>query len=41
MKLIQEEFEELMEAYLNNDLVEIADACADLKWLLSKDLNIR
>ena len=34
MKLIQEEFQELMEAYLNNDLVEIADACADLKWVI-------
>ena len=34
MKLIQEEYEELMEAYRNNDLVEIADACADLKWVI-------
>jgi predicted HAD superfamily Cof-like phosphohydrolase len=34
MKLIQEEFEELNEAFRNNDLVEIADACADLKWVI-------
>ena len=34
MKLIKEEFEELLEAWQNNDLVEVADACADLKWVI-------
>jgi predicted HAD superfamily Cof-like phosphohydrolase len=32
--LIVEEFKELMTAYGNRDLVEIADACADLKWVI-------
>lgn len=34
MVLIREEFDELFEAYINRDFVEIADACADLKWVL-------
>jgi predicted HAD superfamily Cof-like phosphohydrolase len=32
--LIVEEFRELMTAYGNRDIVEIADACADLKWVI-------
>lgn len=32
--LIVEEFKELMTAYGNRDMVEIADACADLKWVI-------
>lgn len=32
--LIVEEFKELMQAYGNRDIVEIADACADLKWVI-------
>ncbi len=32
--LIIEEFKELMQAYGNRDIVEIADACADLKWVI-------
>lgn len=32
--LIFEEFKELMQAYANRDIVEIADACADLKWVI-------
>lgn len=32
--LIVEEFKELMHAYGNRDKVEIADACADLKWVI-------
>lgn len=41
--LIVEEFKELMAAYGNRDIVEIADACADLKWViegLEHTLNI-
>jgi predicted HAD superfamily Cof-like phosphohydrolase len=41
--LIIEEFKELMAAYGNRDKVEIADACADLKWVvegLEHSLNI-
>ena len=34
MRLIKEEFEELMDAYDGRDLVEIADATADIKWVL-------
>ena len=33
-KLIVEEFWELKKAFEEKDLVEIADACADLKWVL-------
>lgn len=43
MKLIQEEFYELIDGYKKNDIVEIADACADLKWViegLEHTLNI-
>ena len=43
MELITEEFQELVEAFLNKDIVEIADACADLKWVvegLEHTLNI-
>jgi predicted HAD superfamily Cof-like phosphohydrolase len=32
--LILEEFKELMVAFGNRDIVEIADACADLKWVI-------
>ena len=34
LRLVTEEYNELKEAFLNNDLVEIADACADLKWVI-------
>ena len=34
MKLIREEFNELKAAYAQNDVVEIADACVDLKWVI-------
>lgn len=34
MGLIKEEFEELMEAMEKDDLVGIADACADLKYVI-------
>ena len=34
MKLIREEFDELVKAYHENDIVEIADGCADLKWVI-------
>lgn len=34
MKLVIEEYTELCNAFENNDLVEIADACADLKWVI-------
>ena len=43
MRLIREEFDELMEGYEGRDLIEIADACADLKWViegLEHTLNI-
>ena len=32
--LIIEEFKELIKAYGDRDMVEIADACADLKWVI-------
>ena len=34
MKLVIEEYTELCNAFEQNDLVEIADACADLKWVI-------
>jgi predicted HAD superfamily Cof-like phosphohydrolase len=34
MKLIKEEFEELLYAWNEEDIVEVADACADLKWVI-------
>lgn len=43
MKLVSEEFHELITAFLAKDYVEIADACADLKWViegLEHSLNI-
>jgi predicted HAD superfamily Cof-like phosphohydrolase len=43
MDLVMEEFKELIIAYGNRDKVEIADACADLKWViegLEHTLNI-
>jgi predicted HAD superfamily Cof-like phosphohydrolase len=43
LKLIEEEFYELTDAFRNKDIVEIADACADLKWViegLEHTLNI-
>ena len=32
--LVAEEFEELSVAYLKKDIVEVADACADLIWVV-------
>lgn len=32
--LVAEEFEELGVAYLKKDIVEVADACADLIWVV-------
>lgn len=43
LNLIVEEFNELVVAYGNRNIVEIADACADLKWViegLEHTLNI-
>lgn len=34
LRLVTEEYNELKEAFQNNDLIEIADACADLKWVI-------
>ncbi len=34
MSLIKEEFEELMEAMEKGDLIGVADACADLKYVI-------
>ncbi len=34
MGLIIEEYKELVVAFGNRDMVEIADACADLKWVI-------
>jgi predicted HAD superfamily Cof-like phosphohydrolase len=34
LRLIREEFDELMRAYFEKDMVEIADGCADLKWVI-------
>lgn len=34
MRLIEEEFNELQKAFINKDLVEIADALADLQYVL-------
>lgn len=34
MKLVIEEYTELGQAFEQRDLVEIADACADLKWVI-------
>ena len=34
MALIMEEYKELVYAFGNRDIVEIADACADLKWVI-------
>ena len=34
MKLIDEEFKELLHSWNEDDLTEIADACADLKWVI-------
>jgi predicted HAD superfamily Cof-like phosphohydrolase len=33
-RLIREEFDELVKAYFEKDMVEIADGCADLKWVI-------
>ena len=43
MSLIMEEYKELIYAFGNRNMVEIADACADLKWViegLEHTLNI-
>lgn len=34
MALVMEEYKELIVAFGNRDMVEIADACADLKWVI-------
>lgn len=34
MKLVIEEYTELCNAFEASDIVEIADACADLKWVI-------
>ena len=34
MNLIAEEFDELVLAFTTRNIVEIADACADLKWVI-------
>jgi predicted HAD superfamily Cof-like phosphohydrolase len=34
VKLIREEFDELTKAFFEKDIVEIADGCADLKWVI-------
>jgi predicted HAD superfamily Cof-like phosphohydrolase len=34
MNLVMEEYKELLLAFGNRDMVEIADACADLKWVI-------
>lgn len=34
MELIREEFEELKEGHANSDIVEVADACGDLIWVI-------
>lgn len=34
MNLVMEEYKELILAFGNRDMVEIADACADLKWVI-------
>ena len=34
MELIREEFEELQEGFENKDIVETADACGDLIWVI-------
>jgi NTP pyrophosphatase (non-canonical NTP hydrolase) len=34
MKLIAEEYEELVEGHKNKDVVEVADACGDLIWVI-------
>ena len=33
-RLIREEFDELVRAYFEKNMVEIADGCADLKWVV-------
>jgi predicted HAD superfamily Cof-like phosphohydrolase len=33
-RLIREEYDELVRAYFEKDIVQIADACADLKWVI-------
>ena len=43
MALVMEEYKELILAFGNRDMIEIADACADLKWViegLEHTLNI-
>lgn len=34
IKLIREEFQELIDAYLDRNMVKVADGCADLKWVI-------
>lgn len=34
LRLIREEFDELVKAFFERNMVEIADGCADLKWVI-------
>ena len=34
MNLIQEEFNETLEAFANNDMIELADGLADMQWVI-------
>jgi len=34
LELVREEFEELKEGHVNKDVVEVADACGDLIWVI-------
>lgn len=34
VNLIREEFEELLEGHENKDIIEVADACGDLIWVI-------
>lgn len=34
LNLIKEEVEELIEAFTAEDIVEVADACGDIKWVV-------
>lgn len=41
MKLIEEEYKELMEAQADNDDTEICDACFDLMWVIAGYMHSR
>lgn len=34
LELVKEEFKELLDGFELKDIVEVADACADLKWVI-------